>query len=166
MKRKRLTAEAMIKKIMADDIDFLDDEIAEISTTGGVAGYQTPSAFVDTTDDEHTTWALDKTKSGYTRPVNKHFNTYKMWEMQSLGEATYRQYAKDETATAHQKVNTAIHEMNSKLFEIEKLVRQNVRLKAESGINKDSYWKSTQHKLGKIRERVMKLAIEIQKFGE
>lgn len=177
MKRKnrvRLTAEQMIKKLEENETDFLelekdaDEEIEEMNVTGAVAGYSTPGAFASPkeTDDDHLKKALKKTGSGYIAADNSKPNTYKVWEMKSLGEATYRQYVKDEAMTSHGKVNTAIHQMNSKLFEIEKIVRQSVRLKNEAGINKDTYWKSTQAKLGKIRERVMKLAVEIQKFGE
>jgi len=166
--RNKLTAEEMIEKIMNDDTDFLDDEIEEISTTGAVAGYMTPNAFVpsDKSEEEIMKRALKRTGSGYEPATNKHYNTYKMWETKSLDEATYRQYVKDESMSAVQKVNTAIHQINSRLFEIEKIVRQNIRLKYESGINQEKYWKSTQQKLNKIHERIMKLAIEIQKFGE
>lgn len=168
MKRNKLTAEEMIKKIMEDDTDFIDKEIDEISTTGAVAGYQTPNAFVNPkeTEDDIVKKALKKTGSGFTQAVNKHFNTYKMWELKSLGESTYKQYVQDESKTSHAKVNTAIHEVNKKLYEIEKLVRHSVRLKNEAGIAHDSYWKSTQSKLSKVQERLIKLSTEIRKFGE
>ena len=35
-----------------------------------------------------------------------------------LGEATYRDYKKDESATSKQKVNRAIKEVNSKLIKV------------------------------------------------
>jgi len=172
MKRNKLTAEQMFKKIMENTDDFLNDveadEIEEINTSGAVAGYSTPNAFAPADEDEDQTIAraLKQTGSGFTPAKNQHKNTFKMWEMKSLGESTYRQFKKDESMSAHQKVNTSIHQMNSKLFEIEKIVRQNVRLKNESGIGSEQYWKSTQNKLQKIKERVVKLAVEIEKFGE
>ena len=169
-KRKKLTAEEMIAKIMVDDIDFLDpnaEEVDEMNVTGAIAGYQTPNAFAKDEDEDDTIKrALKQTGSGYEAAKSDHKNTFKMWEIQSLGEATYRQYKKDESMNAHQKVNTAVHQMNSKLHEIEKIVRQNIRLKNESGIHSDSYWKSTQKKINKIHERMTRLATQMRKLGE
>lgn len=161
---------ADIKKMGYDDIDETGvvDDVNEISTTGGVAGFQTPAAFAhpDETDDDRTKKALKRTGSGYLPAPQYKKNTYKMWEQKLIDESTYRDYRKDTILNPQQKVNTSIHQINSKLFEVEKIIRQNIRLKSEASINRDNYWKSTQNKLKKIHERVLRIATDIQKFGE
>ena len=43
------------------------------------------------------------------------------------------------TMNSKQKLNTAIKEINSQLFQIERFFKQNKRLKEEDSLNKDSY---------------------------
>jgi len=73
-----------------------------------------------------------------------------------LQEQTYRQY-KYSDGKPHQKINTAISEINSKLIRVERILTQAQKLKKESGVGTDRYWKSTQNKLKKLRERIYKI---------
>ena len=55
-------------------------------------------------------------------------------------------------------------EINSKLFMIERLVNQNVKLKTEDGVDATKYWKSTRGNLYKISEKMIRISEKIRKF--
>ena len=59
----------------------------------------------------------------------------------------------------------AIKEISRKLYEIEKTVGQNIRLKTESGVEGRTYWKATKSRLSKISERLVKIAGSIRELG-
>ena len=84
-------------------------------------------------------------------------STYKKI-MGELHEISYPDYKKDDSMKAHEKVNNSIKEINRRLFEIEKIARQNVRLKTEVGVTPADFWKPTKAKLHKISERMLRVA--------
>ena len=78
--------------------------------------------------------------------------------MGELHEISYPEYKNDDTMSNQHKVNHAIREINKKLFEIEKIARQNVKLKTEVGVTPVDFWKPTKAKLYKISERMLKIS--------
>ena len=52
-------------------------------------------------------------------------------------------------------------EVRDKLTELDKLIKMNVRLKNEIGVDSTSYWKRTHGAMKKISERLVKLANKI-----
>ena len=54
-----------------------------------------------------------------------------------------------------------MREVRDKLNELDKLVKMNVRLKNEVGVNSTSYWKNTHTAMKKISERLVKLANKV-----
>ena len=122
------------------------EEVEEISTTAGVPGYETPYAFADE-DDE------DRKKIGETKYKNI---------MKEIYNLNYNSYKKDESLNTKQKVNGAISEISKKLFEIERILDRNLKLKKEQGLESNSYWKSTKGKLGKISERMNRIAVKMR----
>ena len=52
-------------------------------------------------------------------------------------------------------------EVRDKLNELDKLVKMNVRLKNEIGVDSTSYWKRTHGAMKKISERLVKLANKV-----
>jgi cell shape-determining protein MreC len=86
-------------------------------------------------------------------------------QLESLIEATYRAYKKDETLSAKKKVNLAIKEINRKLYEVEQLVNQNTKLKTEMGVDQGQYWESTKMRFSKISERMLKISRKIKELG-
>jgi len=123
-----------------------DEEVDEISTTSGVAGYETPYAFSD--EDEE-----DQKKIGETKYKNI---------MKEIYNLNYDSYKRDESLNSKQKVNGAISEISKKLFEIERILGRNLKLKKEQGLESTSYWKSTKGKLGKISERMNRIAVKMR----
>lgn len=134
--------EREFKKIEEEDL-----ELDELNVTGGGEAYDTPKAF----------------KKKKKKEVEE--STFKKMAMQTLlGEATYREYRKDESASAKQKVNRAIKEVNSKLFKIERIVNQNMKLKTETGIDSTKYWKGTRSNLQKISEKMVRISEKLRRF--
>ena len=82
-----------------------------------------------------------------------------------LTEVSYKAYKQDESMSQKKKVNMAIKEISRKLYEIEKTVGQNIKLKTESGVEGRTYWKATKQRLSKISERLVKIAGNIRELG-
>ena len=76
-------------------------------------------------------------------------------------EGKYHQYRNDETMTPKQKIGRSMREIRDSLNELDKLVKMNVRLKNELNVDSRSYWKNTHKALGKISERLVKLANKV-----
>jgi len=91
-------------------------------------------------------------------------STYKKI-MGELHEVSYPEYRDDEKVSQKNKVNNSIKEINRKLFEIERIAKQNVRLKTETGVASDKYWKSTKTKLIKIAERMIRVSKMIRELN-
>jgi hypothetical protein len=130
-------------------------ELEEISSTGEGEAYNSKYAFGDLEDE-------DVEKSGYKRVKESKFK--KLAKTTFLKEASYKEYKKDTTLTSKQKVNKAIKEVASRLYKIERVVNQNIKLKNEEGIDNKQYWKSTRSSLYKISERMMRIGEKLRKF--
>jgi hypothetical protein len=128
-----------------------DEELDEITTTGNVAGYNTPNAFKKTdgkdVDDEPDSSHVKRinTGTGYTQ----------------VNENRYHQLRKSE-GTPNQKIGVGIRELRQQLSEMEKFVTWYGKIKNESGLDSADYWKRTQRHLTKIRERIDKLSSKIR----
>ena len=137
------------------DIELTEDEIDEMSTTGGVPGYQIPNAFS-------------------TRAQAKKKKKMKYESVQKAMDAKYaaliESYSKfasgNPKSTPTQTVNGTIKEVAKKLQEIEQLVKYTSRLKNESGIAGSTYGKSTHNALNKISERLLKISERVRSLGE
>jgi hypothetical protein len=127
-----------------------DEELDEISVTGAGEAYDTPKAF-------------KKKKKKDDDEVNES-NFMRIAKQSFLTEASYTDYKRDESATSKQKVNKAIKEINSKLFVIERLINQNVKLKTEDGVDATKYWKSTRGNLYKISEKMIRISEKLRRF--
>ena len=149
-----------------------DDELDEANVTanmdGGAGPPKTPHAFAkseDDMDDEHIE-VLGYKKAKKTK-MNTESKSMKRLEdkLEKLIEATYRDYKNDDSMKAHQKVNTSIKEINRLMYEVEKIVNQNTKLKTEMGVHNGQYWKSTQKRFGKISERMLKVARNLKELS-
>ena len=82
-------------------------------------------------------------------------------KIESVTEGKYHDYKNDESLTAKQKIGYSMREVRDKLTELDKLVKMNVRLKNEIGVDSTSYWKRTHTAMKKISERLVKLANKV-----
>lgn len=151
-----------------------DEEIDEANVTGNMDGGagppKTPNAFSKSTDEDD----LDTDhievlgyKKAKKSKLNTESKTMKKLEdrLEAIIEATYRDYKKDDSMKAHQKVNQSIKEINRMMYEVEKIVNQNTKLKNEMGVSNEQYWKSTQKRFGKISERMLKVARNLKELS-
>lgn len=147
-----------------------DEEIDEANVSGNMDGGagppKTPYAFSKSgkLDGDHIE------VSGYKK-VKKQKNESKIVDLiedkiENLIEITYKDYKNDESQSTKKKINLAIKEINSKMFQVERLVKRNLKLKTEMGVDSSSaYWKSTILKLEKINHRMELLSKVIKEFS-
>ena len=151
-----------------------DEEIDEANVTGNMDGGagppKTPNAFAKSEDEDD----LDTDhievlgyKKAKKSKVNTESKAMKELEdkLEQLIEATYKDYKNDDSMKAHQKVNKSIKEINRLMWEVEKIVNQNTKLKTEMGVHNGQYWKSTQKRFGKISERMLKVARNLKELS-
>ena len=82
-------------------------------------------------------------------------------ENESINEGKYHEYRNDDSLSPKQKIGYSMREVRDKLNELDKLVKMNVRLKNEVGVNSTDYWKNTHNAMKKISERLVKLANKV-----
>ena len=76
----------------------------------------------------------------------------------------YQIYRDDDSLTAQQKIGESIKRMRKNLKELTKEVALNLRLKTESGVESDNYWKRTRKDLQTISEHLFNLQEKIRRF--
>jgi hypothetical protein len=161
------------------------DEMNETSTTGMVAGYDTPKAF-SPQDGEGKESFDAKTKDNaeqfgykvvpkqkrrnsiskeqYANSFTKSESVYKM-AMKALHEASYKEYRGDKTKTTSEKINTSIKELNQSLLRVERAVGHALRLKTEMAVDQRTLWRSSHSRLVKIGERLNRIGKKINELG-
>jgi len=82
-------------------------------------------------------------------------------KLENVNEGHYHNYRNDDSMTPKQKIGYSMREVRDKLNELDKLVKMNVRLKNEIGVDSTSYWKRTHGAMKKISERLVKLANKV-----
>jgi len=144
-----------ISKRLKEIIDEIvkDDDLDEASTTGNVAGYQTPNAFSSNRKKDK-----EKEEDNATNSTG-----YKI--VKELYNQNYPAFKKDETKNSKQKVNGAIQEINKRLFQLERIIGRASKLKKEAGVTSDNYWKSTRPRMTKIAERLLKVSHKLREMA-
>jgi hypothetical protein len=145
-----------LRKLIEDLIEEIQNEemdIEEATTTGDIAGYNTPNAFKDTdgTDEE------DEPDGNHTDKINK-ATGYKR-----VNENRWLELKRDESSPK-QKIGRGISHVNKQLSEIETFLRWYGKIKNENDLNSDQYWKRTQKNLFRIRERLNTIVTQISKL--
>ena len=140
--------EELIAEIENDELD-----IEEATTSGDVAGYNTPNAFKRTNGDDEDAEPDDS----HTKKINKSTGYKK------VNENRWHELRKDESSPKA-KIGRGISNVNKQLSEIEKFVGWYGKIKKEGGLDSDQYWKRTQKTLSTIRERLNSIATSIQNF--
>lgn len=164
-----MTIEERLREIIRKHIR---ENLNEISTTGNVAGYLTPYAFVG---DKHgnTNRIKQMAKSiGYslthrgaedTKPGDKLQEKFEAIQegVKTLQE-NYYSYRNDETRKPHQKIGQAMSELNRQLKLVERALKMNSRLKKESGLSNDNLWKRTTTQMVKLEGKLTELAARLR----
>lgn len=143
-----------IKKIEDENPDAeitVEEELEEISTSGGAGSYMTPNAFGK--KKKNYKWA--SVSEAMDKKYEKLIESYSKFAM-----------GKGSKASPSRTVNTTIREVAKKLQEIEQLINYTGRLKNESGMTRAEYGKSTNTALNKISERLLKISERVRRLGE
>tara|TARA_R110000803_G_scaffold114294_4_gene182761 strand:+ start:214 stop:702 length:489 start_codon:yes stop_codon:yes gene_type:complete len=160
-------------KSLIKEIENKFDEIEEANVTanmdGGEGPVKTPNAFSKTKDEDE----LDSDHIevlGYKKTKESKMNSKKLESLENkleakINEISYKEYKKDDSRKDYQKVNDAIKKINRMMFEMERIVNQNSKLKTETGVHNGQYWKSTQTRFGKISERMLKVAHKLKELS-
>lgn len=85
---------------------------------------------------------------------------------ENVNEARYSDYKNDESMSSTKKINTSIKEVNRRLYEIDRMVTHAMKLKTETGLDSDVFWKSTRGKFAKISERMLKIGNKLREFNK
>jgi hypothetical protein len=130
-----------------------EEELEEITTTGAVAGYNTPIAFkkTDGNDKDNTT------DDEFVDRINKSTG-YKR-----VNENRYHQLRKEDS-TPNQKIGVGLRNVRKQLSEIEKFIEWYSKIKTESGLEQNGYWKRTHRNLRGIKERLNQISQKIHKL--
>lgn len=91
------------------------------------------------------------------------FNNYKLKEIVQENRWTE---LKNEDTPANAKIGRGISNINKQLAEMEKFLNWYGKLKQESGISNENYWKRTNGNIMKIKERLIRLESQIRKISE
>ena len=149
----------------------LDETNVTANLDGGEGPPKTPFAFSDDRDsDKEKEKENAENSTGYkiVQAAPKKIFVGTMGESiykKTMNELNYKDYKRDESSTPKKKVNIAIKEINRKLFEIERIVKQNNKLKTEMGVSSDTYWKSTKSRFNKIGERMLYIGRQLKELA-
>jgi len=157
--------EELINAFQEYGIEIIDTnvgELAEASTSGGAGAYLTPNAFGhEAPESAYSSYGMKKVSNPTKNTKSLKESSYKtmMSEMYDiLEEGKYNDIKNDPTVSAKKKVNYAIAEVYTKLYEIEKIISKNMKLKTEMNVDNRMYWKSTKDKLSKLSERLNRVS--------
>jgi len=142
-----------LKELIEDliaEIEQEELEMDEATTTGDIAGYNTPNAFKDT----------DGTDEDEEADVN---HIIKVTGYKKVNENRWLDLKRDESSPK-QKIGRGISHVNKQLSEIETFLRWYGKIKKEGNLNSDQYWKRTQKNLFRIRERLNNIVTQISKL--
>lgn len=142
-----------------------EEDVHEISTSDGVAPVATPYAFGEVDDDTIEAYGYKKVPKKKKKIDSNESVFSKMSKELYLTEVSYKEYKEYPGMSSKKKLNTAIQECSTALYQIERFLKQNRKLREEEGIGNDQYWKSTAIKLVKMDERLKSLREEIKNFG-
>ena len=177
-----MNVEKFIKRLKeSESYKKFRDEINETSTTGMVAGYDTPKAFSPESGEgkeKFDAQTKDKAEQfGYKiapkqkrkhsiskEQLMKQESVYKQM-MSSIQESSYKEYKGDKTKTTNDKINNSIKELNQSLMKVERAVGHALRLKTEMAVDQRLLWRSSHSRLTKIGERLNRIGKKINELG-
>lgn len=136
--------EAKIQKLR----EYIRKTIREMNVTGNADGYQTPYAFGKPENEK---------KKGQRQADLTGYDV--------VNENRWLQLKKEE-GPATTKIGKGISNINKQLAEMEKFLNWYGKLKQESGISNENYWKRTNGNIMKIKERLLRLEAQIRKISE
>lgn len=149
-----------LREMIRMEIQNMESELDEITTSAAVPGYLTPKAFAGEGGSNAKRVKDIAKKIGY-KITNRGKEDMKGGDR--LHE-NYHEYKNDPTKLPHQKIGEAISEINKQLKLVERMINMNTRLQKETGTNNDKLWKRTQNQLVKLEGKLMGLAGKLREM--
>jgi hypothetical protein len=177
----------LVKEII---LEIEQEELEETTTTGNVAVYDTPAAFskpgqtkkkndrlakvsggtvVDTLEEGERDYALggvstNNEKTFKQKPTAvKDIDTEMVADISGMVVAENRWLAlKQDESTPRVKLAKGVSNIKKQLSEIETFLNWYSKIKNESGLTREEYWKRTNKNLHRIRERLMNISEKIR----
>lgn len=125
---------------------YIKKELEEITTTGDIAGYNTPFAFSKNKKKKKIKYAEGKTS-----------------EIQE-GKSLFHLYRDQPDYTPTQKIGVTIREINKRVVEIEKLLKVTEKYKSEMNIDSKTFWKTTNKKIVQLEDRLRQISMKLLKM--
>jgi len=146
------------------------EELDEMSSSSGAGPYDTPNAFTGGKSKNEKKRKKIAKQAGYTlaKKTKKSIGESTMKHSEIIKEIfglNYTKFKSDDSKNSKQKVNGAIKEINTKLFEIERIIGRATKLKSEEAVSSDGYWKSTRPRMTKIAERLIKVSQKLRELS-
>ena len=153
-----------VKKLIKE---LVDEVLDEMSTTGGVAGYQTPNAFQGPGDASRKKKLTARSIPG-GKVVGDLDEDAEVMEVirKTLGESRYHNFRNSDLMKNHAKISYGIREAKKALREVDYLMSICNRLKTESGVDQSQLWKRSKIDLKEIHRQLKELARKFMKIGK
>ena len=143
---------SLVRELMKE-IEQEEMELDEMSVTANVAGYNTPNAFKKTDGNDEDETTDDK----FVDRINQSTGYKRVDENRWLE-------LKREESSPNQKIGKGISNIKKQLSEIEKFIEWYSKIKSESGLERNGYWKRTHRNLSGIKERLNKITQRIHEL--
>ena len=140
---------SLIQSVMME----IQEEMDEVTTTASIDGYKTPHAFKKTTGKD----VDDEPDKDYV----KRLNTSTGYTLVNEGNR-WQDLRADDSRTPNQKIGYGIREIRKQLSEIELFLKWYSKIKEESGLDRDKFWRRTNRHLEVIGNRIDKISERIK----
>ena len=145
--------------------EVIRKELEEMTTTGAVAGFETPRAFAGKSAKnkkrikdiaEKLGWKLTKRgKEALNRKVDEIINE---------GTSKYYKFRNDQEKTARQKIGLSVREVKKSLGRVDAQLKILSKYKNEFGYSASGYWKRTLKDIYRIEERLVKISHKLREI--
>ena len=131
---------------------IIEEVLDEISTTGGIAGYEVPHAFDKKKRKKNAT-----TSTGYEVVDDEE-------DELNEGRTRYHKLKNDQSRTAKKKIADSIREAKKAIREVKKTLKVISKYKNEFGYSHEQYWKSTQKNNYKMEEDLLAISQKLKEL--
>ena len=157
-----MSMEKNLNNFIEELIQEVENELDEMSTTGNVAGYNTPAAFSDGGRKDKKRKKKIATQFGYkiVGKMDEELNEAKSKRPVNR----WLELKNDETMHPHKKMAMGLKELKYQLRETEKFFNWYNKIKTMNELDSNQYWKRTNTHIYKIKERLINIAKTIQEI--
>lgn len=157
-----MSMEKNLNNFIEELIQEVENELDEMSTTGNVAGYNTPAAFSDGGRKDKKRKKKIATQFGYkiVGKMDEELNEVKSKRPVNR----WLELKNDDSMHPHKKMAMGLKELKYQLRETEKFFNWYNKIKTMNELDSNNYWKRTNKHIYKIKERLINIARTIQEI--